>query len=414
MTPGIPTSDRPGSLHGVRVIELSTSVAGPMCGQILGDLGAEVIKIERVGHGDDTRAWAPPTWNGVSTAFLQLNRNKRSLELDFKDPRGATVLAELVAGADVLIQNLRPGALAGAGFSWERLHELNPRLVYVEMTGFGPVGPRAQEPAYDPLLQAYSGIVAMMPEDAAGPTRVPLSILDKGTAMWGVIGTMEALRRRDVEGTGSRVNVSLLNTALEWVAGTITNGLAGNIRENLGSGFPGVVPYGSFPTADGHIFISAGSQRLWLRFLEAVGEQALNDREGFGSNVDRSTNRDLVNAGVGEITRRFRRDELAALLLAAGVPNSPVRSASELPADPQVQAIGALTPLPHPQVAEFQVVNLPIQFDGANVPHQAAPPLLGADSADILGSLGYEDEQVRELLDAGVVGCTEAATPVTG
>ncbi|MEW2624104.1 CoA transferase [Streptomyces sp. NPDC048106] len=406
---GIPVSAVPGSMHGLRVVEVGTSVAGPMCGQILGDLGAEVIKVERIGHGDDTRSWAPPFWDGVSTAFLGLNRNKRSLELDFKEPRGAEIMDKLIRSADVLIQNLRPGTLEKAGFSWERMRELNDRLVYAEMTGFGPAGPRAAEPAYDPLLQAYSGIVSMMPDTGQGPARVPLSILDKGTAFWGAIGILDALRRRDRDGVGSKVNVSLLNTALDWVSIGMLGRMAGNApARNLGSGFPGVVPYGAFPTSDGHIFISAGSQRLWLRLLDALGVPELDSREGFGSNTDRAANRAEVDTALSEVTRAFTRDRINELLLAAGVPNSPVRSVGELPDDPQVRAIGALAPLPHPQVPGLTVVNLPVQVDGANLPHQTPPPLLGADTESVLGSLGFEADEIRGLLDAGVVATTEA------
>ena len=406
----IPTSDTPGSLHGLRVIEISTSVAGPMAAMILGDLGAEVVKVERVGHGDDTRAWNPPAWNGVSTAFLGLNRSKRSVELDYKDPRGKVILEDLVRSADVLVQNLRPGALAKAGFSWERLHELNPRLVYVEMTGFGTAGPMAGEPAYDPVLQAYSGIVAMMPAGEHGPSRVPLSILDKGTGMWAAIGALDALRRRDATGVGSLVDVSLLSTALDWVGGTIMNANAGNRRENLGSGFPGMVPYGAFPTSDGHIFISAGNQKLWLLLVEAMGVTELNDRPGFGSNGDRSANRAEVEAAVGAVTRRFTRDDLSALLTRAGVPNAPIRPASELPGDAQVQAIGGIRDIPHPRVPDFRTVALPIQVDGAHLPAPTAPPLLGADTRDVLAGLGYDDAAIDELVAAGVVAETEVAT----
>ena len=189
-----------GSLTGLRVVEISTSVAGPFVGQILGDLGAEVIKVERIGSGDDTRAWAPPDWDGKSIAFLHLNRNKRSIELDYKHPRGKEILTELIVGADVLVQNLRPGALAKAGFTPEVLREVNPRLVYCDMTGFGRTGPKAEDPAYDPLLQAYTGIIDMMSTGDGPPRRVPLSVLDKGTAMWAVIGILDALRRRDRTG----------------------------------------------------------------------------------------------------------------------------------------------------------------------------------------------------------------------
>lgn len=402
----IPVSQTPGSLHGLRVIEISTSVAGPMAAMILGDLGAEVVKVERIGAGDDTRNWNPPAWNGVSTAFLGLNRNKRSLELDYKAPRGKAILEELVRSADVLIQNLRPGAIEAAGFGWERLQELNPRLVYVEMTGFGPVGPMAGEPAYDPVLQAYSGIVAMMPPTEDGPMRVPLSILDKGTGMWAAIGVFDALRRREQTGKGSLVNVSLLNTALDWVGGSIMNANAGNKREKLGSGFPGMVPYGAFPASDGHVFISAGNQKLWLQLIGAMGVPELNDRPGFGSNGDRSANRAEVEAAVREATSRFGRDELSALLTRARVPNAPIRPASELPGDPQVQAIGGIRTIPHPDIPDFRTVALPIQVDGAQLPIQSAPPELGADTRAVLASLGYDDADVAVLLGEGIVGAS--------
>jgi crotonobetainyl-CoA:carnitine CoA-transferase CaiB-like acyl-CoA transferase len=404
----VPISDMPGSLHGLRVIEISTSVAGPTAAMILGDLGAEVIKIERVGHGDDTRAWSPPAWNGVSTAFLLLNRGKRSVELDYRDPRGKSILEELVRSADVLVQNLRPGALARAGFSWSRLRELNPRLVYVEMTGYGSVGPKAQEPAYDPVLQSYSGIVAMMPEGPAGPARVPLSILDKGTGMWAAIGALDALRRREQTGVGSLVDVSLLSTALDWVGGTIMNAYAGNERENLGSGFPGMVPYGAFPASDGLVFIAAGNQKLWSQLIEALGARELNDRPGFGSNGERSANRADVEASVSEVTRRFARDELCVLLSEAQVPHAPIRTADELPTDPQVQAIGGIRHIPHPMAPDLRLVALPIQMNGAHLPTPAAPPLLGADTRSVLADLGYDDSAIEAFLADGVVAETDA------
>ncbi len=408
----VPISETPGSLHGLRVIEISTSVAGPSAAMILGDLGAEVIKVERVGCGDDTRAWNPPAWNGVSTAFLGLNRGKRSLELDYTDPRGRLILEDLVRSADVMIQNLRPGALARAGFSWSRLRELNPRLVYVEMTGYGSVGPKAMDPAYDPVLQAYSGIVAMMPEGPAGPARVPLSILDKGTAMWAAIGALDALRRREQTGVGSLVDVSLLSTALDWVGGTIMNAYAGNKREKLGSGFPGMTPYGAFPSSDGFVFIAAGNQRLWLQLLGALGVPELDDRTGFGSNGDRSAHRADVEAAVSEATRRFSRDELCSLLAAAKVPHAPIRTADELPDDPQVRAIGGIREIPHPSAPDLRVVALPIQVDGAHLPTPTAPPLLGADTRGILADLGYDDSAIEAFLADGVVAETDAQAAV--
>ena len=205
-TPANPVA---GSLQGLRVVELGTSVAAPMAGQILGDLGAEVIKIERVGRGDDSRSWAPPDWDEESITFLALNRNKKSLALDYKDPRGKRVLEDLISAADVLVHNLRPGALAAAGFAEADLRRLNPRLINVEMTGFGPGGPRADQPGYDPLLQAYSGIVSITGQDDGPPSRVPVSLLDTGTGIWAVLAVYEGLQRRDATGLGCHVETPL-------------------------------------------------------------------------------------------------------------------------------------------------------------------------------------------------------------
>lgn len=393
-----------GSLAGLRVIEISTSVAGPLAGQILGDLGAEVIKVERVGSGDDTRQWTPPAWDGESIAFLHLNRNKLSLELDYKDPRGKQVLRDLIASADVLVQNLRPGALAKAGFSWEELQEINPRLVYCDMTGFGRTGPKAAEPAYDPLLQAYTGIIDMMGTGDGPPARVPLSILDKGTAMWAAIGVLDALRTVERTGRGVHVGVSLLETAVTWTHANVMGALAGNGRpKNLGSGHAGVVPYGAFPTRDGWAFISAGNQTLWTRFCTATGADALLTREGFGSNPERSANRTEVEAAVSEVTRGFDTAALIALLTEAGIPCSAVNSVPDMVDDPQVKALGLIEPMAHAGVTDFEVVNLPITFGGEYPGHQCPPPVLGADTDDVLTRLGVSEESIAELRRDGVV-----------
>lgn len=398
------TAGTTGSLTGLRVIEISTSVAGPLAGQILGDLGAEVVKVERMGTGDDTRSWAPPAWDGESIAFLHLNRNKQSLQLDYKDPRGKRILADLIRSADVLVQNLRPGALAKAGFSWEELLELNPRLVYCDMTGFGRTGPKAAEPAYDPLLQAYSGIIDMMATDDGPPARIPLSVLDKGTAMWAAIGVLDALRKVEQTGEGVHVGVSLLETAVTWTHANVMGAMAGNGKpKNLGSGHAGVVPYGAFPTRDGWAFISAGNQSLWERFCAAAGAEDLISREGFGSNPERSANRPIVNGAVGEVTRGFTTVALIERLTAAGVPCSAVNSVPDMVDDPQVKALGLIESMDHRTVENFEVVNLPITFGGDYPDHQCAPPSLGADTQRVLAGLGVSAETIDELCRDGVV-----------
>lgn len=399
-----------GSLEGIRVIEIGTSVAVPYGCQILADFGAEVIKVERLNGGDDARTWAPLS-DGVSITFLSLNRNKRSVVLNYKDERGAQVLEDLIGSADVLVQNLRPGALASAGFSWDRLRQLNPRLVYVEMTGYGRTGPRQNQPAYDAMLQAYSGVVAMTGADDGPPARVPLSMMDMGTGMWIALGVFDALRRREQTGEGTHVEVSLLQTALAWVGTPLMSVAAGGpVPQRLGSGFRGNVPNGAFPASDGHVFLSVGNNESFHRLLEAIEAPHLKDAPGFEDNLTRVQNRALVNERLGEATARFTMAELLDRLDRAKVPHSAVNTLDNVITDPQVQALGQLEDIPHPRLGPTTVVNTPITFDGEYLEHRRTPPELGADTAEVLAALGLASDEVGELLAAGIIetGATEA------
>jgi crotonobetainyl-CoA:carnitine CoA-transferase CaiB-like acyl-CoA transferase len=394
-----------GTLGGLRVLEIGTSVAAPMAAQILGDLGAEVIKIERVGRGDDSRSWAPPHWSGVSVTFLSLNRNKKSIALDFKDVRGAAILAQLVQGADVLIQNLRPGALAAAGFSAERIRELNPGIIYCEMTGFGGSGPRADQPAYDPLLQAYSGIVSITGEEGGPPARVPVSLLDMGTGMWTALAVYEALRRREQTGQGSHVELSLLQTALTWLTMplmAVLSGAAPPVR--MGSGLAGVVPYGAFPTRDGYVFVSAGNDQLWARLCQALDAPQLSERPEFASNEDRVQHRAAVTTELSDTTRQFDSTELLRRLNEARVPCSPVQTLDQVLADEQVRATGLVTPVSHERIPDFSVINLPVTFDGSYPSHFTPPPAVGANTTEVLTALGMDAEEIARLRHDGVIG----------
>lgn len=409
------TDTTPGSLDGLRVLEIGTSVAAPFATQILGDLGAEILKIERKGTGDDTRSWAPPDWNDQAVNFLYLNRNKKSVVLDYKTPHGRELLERLLVSADVLVQNLRPGALAKAGFTAERLAELNPGLIYCELSGYGPTGPRASQPAYDPLIQAYSGIVSITGHDESGPARVPISALDMGTGMWAVIAVYEALRRRERDGRGCHVQLSLLQTALMWMSPSLMTVDAGHDSPGrLGSGLAGVVPYGAFPATDGDVFISAGNQDTWERLLTAIGAEELNQLEGFTSNEERVRNRPRVETELGKKTRQFTVVELVRRLLAASVPHSPVRRVAEVLTDEQVTAIGQIQPLPHDTVDDLRVVSLPVTFDGRYPRLEKAPPALGADTVAVLTGLGLTPDEIDGLLTAGAVEAAPDTHPQEG
>ena len=377
----------PGSLHGIRIVEIGTSVAVPYGCQVLADFGAEVIKVERLNGGDDARTWAPIV-DDVSITFLSLNRNKKSVVLNYKDEQGAKLLEELLESADVLVQNLRPGALAKAGFSWERLQEINPNLIYVEMTGYGRTGPRHLQPAYDAMLQAYSGVVAMTGSDDAGPARVPLSMMDMGTGMWLAMGVFDALRRREQEDKGSHIEVSLLQTALGWVNTPLMSVAAGSpVPERLGSGFRGNVPNGAFPASDGHVFLSVGNNESFYRLLTAIEAEYLRDEPGFEDNLIRVQNRNKVNDMLGEATVKFTMDELLERLAAAKVPHSAVNTLDKVLADPQVQAIGQLEEMDHPQMGSFTMV---------------------------MTGLGLSDERINQLLTTGVIETGAAETTNEG
>lgn len=392
-----------GSLEGIRIIEIGTSVAVPYGCQILADFGAEVIKVERLNGGDDARTWAPLT-GGISLTFLSLNRNKKSVVLNYKDERGAELLEELLGSADVLVQNLRPGALAAAGFSWERIQEINPRLVYVEMTGYGRTGPRRQQPAYDAMLQAYAGVVAMTGSDDGPPARVPLSMMDMGTGMWLALGVFDALRRREQTGEGTHVEVSLLQTALAWVNTPLMSVAAGSpVPERLGSGFRGNVPNGAFPASDGYVFLSVGNNESFYRLLDAVEAPYLRDEPGFEDNLARVKNRHTVNGRLGEATSKFTMEDLLGRLERAKVPHSAVNTLDRVLEDPQVEALGQLEEVPHPLLGDVTMVNTPITFNGEYLAHRHTPPELGSDTSSVLSALGLTAEQIDGLLAAGVI-----------
>ncbi len=403
-----------GSLEGIRIIEIGTSVAVPYGCQILADFGAEVIKVERLNGGDDARTWAPLS-GGISITFLSLNRNKKSVVLNYKDERGAELLEELLGTADVLVQNLRPGALAAAGFSWERIREINPRLVYVEMTGYGRTGPRHQQPAYDAMLQAYAGVVAMTGSDDGPPARVPLSMMDMGTGMWLALGVFDALRRREQTGEGTHVEVSLLQTALAWVNTPLMSVAAGSpVPERLGSGFRGNVPNGAFPASDGYVFLSVGNNESFYRLLDALEAGHLRDEPGFEDNLARVANRHTVNERLGEATSKFTMEDLLERLDRAKVPHSAVNTLDRVLADPQVEALAQLEAVRHPRLGEVTMVNTPITFNGEYLAHRRTPPELGSDTAEVLGALGLTAEQIDGLLAAGVIEAAAASTTGEG
>ena len=386
-----------GSLAGIRVVDVTMSVAGPFATLILADLGADVIKVERPGVGDDTRSWGPPFWEGESCHFSALNRNKRSVELDLKDPEGAAHFRELLATADVFVQNLRPGSLAKLGFGYDEVAAINPRLIYCDMTGYGSDGPLASSPAYDPLMQAFSGLMSLTGEDGRPPSRIPVSVLDQGTGMWTAIAVLDALRTRDRTGLGTHLETSLLSTALMWLPGQFTGYFAaGEVPKRLGSGTVGIYPYAAFPTATGHVIIAAGNQNLWTRLCTAVDRTELLSDPRFDQNADRVDHRDELFAELSATLTKHDSDHWVSVLGAAGVPITPIQTLDEVAAHVQVAAIGAFQQVPHPRIPGYTSIALPVRGPDGRPEFRMAPPLLGEHTDEILAELAARRKDVEK------------------
>ena len=391
-------------LEGLLVVDLTQNVAGPFCTQILGDMGAEVVKVERPGRGDDARAWAPPFWGDESATFMAFNRNKRSLCLDLKRDGGLEVLRRLVARADVFVQSLRPGAIGELGLDYPKASALNPRIVYCSITAFGTRGPLAALPGYDPLMQAYGGLMSVNGHPGQEPARVGTSIVDMGTGMWAALGVLAGLRQREATGRGVEVTTALFETALMWVSYHLMSYLgSGEVPQPQGSGTAMIAPYQAFPTADGYVMIGAASDALFQRLATALEAPALGGDPRFTDNPSRVRHREAVVEAVAALTRAHKTDELLERLRAAGVPSAPICTMDQVVQAPQTAASGMLVGAPHPRLPDYRSVGLPIQWDGRRPEVRRVPPRLGEHSADVLTTLGYTLDDVRNLKKQGVI-----------
>jgi crotonobetainyl-CoA:carnitine CoA-transferase CaiB-like acyl-CoA transferase len=391
-------------LDGLLVVDLTQNVAGPFCTQILGDMGAEVVKVERPGRGDDARAWAPPFWGEESASFMAFNRNKRSLALDLKREGGLDVLRRLVARADVLVQSLRAGAIGELGLDYAAASALNPRLIYCSITAYGARGPMAHLPGYDPLMQAYAGLMSVNGHPGQEPARVGTSIVDMGTGMWAALGVMAGLRQRERTGRGLEVTTALFDTTLMWVSYHAMGYLgSGEVPQPQGSGTAMIAPYQAFPTADGYAMIGAASDALFRRLAGALDAPGLLADPRFVDNPSRVRHRAAVVEAVSAHTRAFKTADLLERLREAGVPGAPIQTLDQVLRQPQTEASGMLVGAPHPRLPDYRSVGLPIEWDGRRPGVRRVPPRLGEHSADVLTWLGYTLDDVRHLKSQGLV-----------
>jgi crotonobetainyl-CoA:carnitine CoA-transferase CaiB-like acyl-CoA transferase len=370
-------------LSGVTIIELGHSVAAPYAGEILGDLGADVIKIEKA-EGDDARSWAPPYWGDASALFQSLNRNKRSVVVNLKDPVERERLRKLIIErADVVVQNLRPGSVAEFGLDAEALRAVKPSLIYCTIGAFGGKGPLKDRPGYDPLMQAFGGLMSVTGEPEQPPVRVGVALIDMATGMWSVIGVVAALLERRKSGEGCSIDTSLYETALGWMCYHAAGYQAsGELPKRQGTGAAMVVPYRGYASQDGFIVIAAGNDTLFAALARALGHPEWIDDRRFRTNPDRVKNKDVLYRWIEDLIATRSSKEWAVILDGAGVPNAPMQTIAEVLEHPQTKALGMLQPSPQ---GDITLLGLPISFDGARPAFRQSPPALGAHTKEILG-----------------------------
>jgi crotonobetainyl-CoA:carnitine CoA-transferase CaiB-like acyl-CoA transferase len=370
-------------LDGLTVIELGHSVAAPYAGEILGDLGADVIKIEKA-DGDDARKWAPPYWGDMSSTFQSLNRNKRSAIVDLKDPAERERLRRLIVErADVVIQNLRPGSAEEFGLDAASLRALKPALVYCTIGAFGAHGPLKDRPGYDPLMQAFAGLMSVTGEPDQPPVRVGTSIIDMAAGMWSVIAVLAALLRRKADGRGAAVDTSLYETALAWMCYHAANFQAsGELPKRQGSGAAMIVPYRGYATKDGFIIIAAGNDKLFVALSKVLGHPEWATDPRFQTNPDRVNNQTVLYRWIEDIVRERTSREWHDLLDTAAIPNAPMQTIADVLAHPQTKALGMLQASPE---GDITLLGLPLSFDGSRPAFRKSPPALGAHTQEIFG-----------------------------
>jgi len=394
------SSEKPGgALEGLRVLDLTRILAGPLCGQMLGDMGADVVKIEPPGAGDDTRAWGPPFVNGESAYFLGINRNKRSVTLNMAVKAGQDILAQLVKKSDVLVENFKLGTLEKWGITNEWLAKNAPRIIRCSITGYGSSGPDAALPGYDFILQAESGLMSICGEPDGTPTKYGVAIVDVVTGLYACNVILAALTARNRTGRGQHVEVCLYDSGIAMLINVASNYLvSGKDARRFGNGHPSIVPYTTYPAADGLIAVAVGNDGQFARFAETVGHPEWARDSRFAKNPDRVMNREALDDLIAQTLKREPSSTWIEKLRAAGVPCGPINSVAEALNDPHTLARGMVRTMKHPKVGDLRMVGIPFRFSATPEAIRRAPPLLGQHTEEVLGTdLGFSSERIAQL-----------------
>jgi formyl-CoA transferase len=410
------TSLQKKALGHIRILDLTRVLAGPWCAQNFADLGAEVIKVERPGNGDDTRSWGPPylrDQNGDNTSeaayYLAANRGKQAITVDISTPEGQEIIRKLAAQSDVVLENYKVGQLKKYGLDYASLKEIKPDLIYCSITGFGQDGPYAHRAGYDFIVQGMGGFMSLTGErddlPGGGPQKAGVAIADLMTGMYATIAVMAALTHRDRTGEGQYIDMALLDVQVAMLANMNTNYLAsGKPPVRWGNAHPNIVPYQTFATSDGHIIVAAGNDGQYKKFVAAGGEEQLATDERFCTNPARVANREVLIPLLADMVKRKSRQEWIALLEDAGVPCGPINRLDDVFNDPQVKARGMQITLPHPSAGSVKLVGSPMKLSATPPDYQSPPPLLGQHTDQILKSvLGYDDEQLSQLRQRSII-----------
>ncbi|MBD8827059.1 CaiB/BaiF CoA transferase family protein [Pseudomonas sp. CFBP 13602] len=405
-----------GALSHLRVLDLSRVLAGPWAGQILADLGAEVIKVERPGRGDDTRAWGPPfladhagNSTGEAAYYLAANRNKRSVTIDFTRPEGQQLVRDLAAGSDILIENFKVGGLAAYGLDYASLSAVNPQLIYCSITGFGQTGPYAARPGYDFMVQGMGGLMSLTGkadgEPGAGPAKVGVALTDILTGLYSTVAMLAALAHRDKGGGGQQIDMALLDVQVACLANQAMNYLTTGVApERLGNAHPNIVPYQDFPTADGDFILTVGNDSQFAKFARVAGHPEWASDPRFASNQQRVANRKQLIPLIRQATVFKTTEQWVAELEVAGVPCGPINDLSQVFADPQVVARELAIHMQHPLAGTVPTVASPLRLSASPVEYRHAPPLLGEHTKEVLQQLLNMDALTyHQLHAAGVV-----------